>query len=76
VRWVLLDVLIVLLALGFLALVLLRLWRRVKALFGTVSEAGAALGTAGDALGAAQAAAPSRAGLPAYPVGTSNEERA
>ena len=31
---------------------------------------------AGDALASAQAAGPVRAGLPAYPVGTSNEERA
>ena len=74
--WVLLDVLIPLLALVLLAVVVLGLWRRVRGLFGTVGKASEALGAAGDALAAAQASAPARAGLPAYPVGTSNEERA
>ena len=72
----LLDVLIPLLAVGLLAGTLLGLWRHLKALFSAMGKAGEALGAAGDALGAAQAAAPRRDGLPAYPVGTSNEERA
>ncbi|HUR51509.1 MAG TPA: hypothetical protein VMZ11_05250 [Mycobacteriales bacterium] len=75
-RWVLLDVAIALAALGFLAKVLLGLWRRVKVLFTAVGEAGEAVAVASDALAAAQERSAPHRGSPAYPVGTSNEERA
>ena len=54
-RWVLLYLLIALVSLGCLGAVVLSLWRKVKALAAEVSRAGEAVGTASDALAAAQA---------------------
>ena len=48
--WLLVDLLLVLLGLGALAVVSLRVWRGVKELGRTVSDAGTALGDATDAL--------------------------
>lgn len=59
-RWILLDVGIALLAITFLLLVLLRLWRSVKAFSRTVGDAGSAVTAASDKLAAAQGAAPQR----------------
>ena len=39
-RWILLDLVLVLLSLGLLAFLLLRLWRRLKALSRAVAKAG------------------------------------
>lgn len=55
-RWVLLDLLAALLALGWLGAVALRLWRQVKALSRQVGQAGSAVGQATDELARAQAA--------------------
>ena len=66
--WVLLDVALPALALLVLGTVLLRLWRRVKALGSRVSEASAAVGDVTARLETAQSAR-------AYPERTPNEER-
>lgn len=58
--WLTVDVALALLALGLLVTVSLSLWRAFKALSRTVSEAGAAVGTANDTLAATQAQAPKR----------------
>jgi hypothetical protein len=58
VRWVLLDLLICLIALGFLGAVALGLWRKVKALSAEVGRAGDAVGRATDALAQVQAEQP------------------
>jgi uncharacterized membrane protein len=55
VRWVLLDLLIVLLALGGLALVVLGLWRKVKDLAREVGRAGETVGAATEKLAELQA---------------------
>lgn len=57
-RWLLLDVLIVLLALGVLAALLFGLWRKVTALGREVSRAGDAIGRATDDLARQQAQLP------------------
>jgi hypothetical protein len=56
VRWVLIDLLLALLALGGLGVVVLGLWRRVKELGREVTRAGEAIGTATENLAEAQAA--------------------
>ena len=56
-RWVLLDVVIALAALTVLAVLVLGLWRKVKALSATVAAAGERLGEASDRLAAVQAEA-------------------
>jgi type II secretory pathway pseudopilin PulG len=58
VLWILLDLAIVLGAMGVLAALVLGLWRRVKALTAAVTAAGTSITTATDALEAAQAAGP------------------
>jgi hypothetical protein len=60
VLWVLLDVAIGLIAVLGLVMVLLSLWRRVKAFTRAAGEAGDTVGKASDALAAAQAAQPAR----------------
>jgi hypothetical protein len=50
VRWVLLDLLIAFSALVCLGVVILRLWRKVKALAGEVGRAGESVGRATDEL--------------------------
>ena len=56
--WILLDVAIALAALAVLAVLVLGLWRKVKALSATVAVAGEAVGSATDRLAAAQATGP------------------
>ena len=56
--WILLDVAIALAALAVLAVLVLGLWRKVKALSATVAVAGETVGQASDRLAAAQAAGP------------------
>jgi hypothetical protein len=56
VPWVALDVAIAVLPLVGIGLVLLRLWRSVKALTRTAGEAGESVGAATDRLAAVQAA--------------------
>ena len=63
--WLAIDVALALLALGLLVTVSLGLWRALKALSRTVSEASAAVGAVNDTLAAAQAQAPKRRGHPA-----------
>jgi hypothetical protein len=58
VRWILLDVAIAVAALAVLALLVLSLWRKVKALSAAVTVAGETVGSATDRLAAAQAAGP------------------
>jgi hypothetical protein len=71
VRWILLDVAIALAALTVLAVLVLGLWRKVKALAATVTVAGEAVGAATDRLAEAQAAGPSaRPSGPAPPTAT------
>ena len=57
-RWILIDVVLVLLALAVLAVLLLGLWRKVKALSRTVDAASERIGQATDGLAAAQGAGP------------------
>lgn len=57
-RWLLLDVLIVLLAAGVLGVLLLGLWRKVTALGREVSRSGDAIGRATDELARQQAQLP------------------
>ena len=54
--WLLIDLLLGVLALAGLALVVLGLWRKVKALSREVSRAGEAIGSATDSLAQLQAA--------------------
>lgn len=58
--WVALDVVIAVLPLVLMGLVVLRLWRSVRAFTRTAGEAGEAVGSANDRLAAAQAAGPQR----------------
>ncbi len=60
--WVLLDVAIALAALAVLAVLVLGLWRKVKALSATVAAAGETVGVATERLAAAQSAGPLGAG--------------
>ncbi len=53
--WILLDVAIAVAALAVLAVLVLGLWRKVKALSATVAAAGERVGEATDRLAAAQA---------------------
>jgi hypothetical protein len=57
VLWILLDVAIAVAALVVLAVLVLGLWRKVKALSATVAAAGERLGEASDRLAAVQAEA-------------------
>ena len=57
-RWILVDVVLVLLALAVLAVLALGLWRQVKALSRAVSQAGEQVTRATDALAVAQGAGP------------------
>ena len=69
--WILIDVAIAVVALAVLAVLVLGLWRKVKALSAAVAVAGEAVGQATDRLAAAQAdgplGSPSSAQPPAYP---------
>ena len=65
-RWILLDLAIALAALALLAVLVLRLWRRVKALSGVVTAAGQRLGQATDALEAAQSGRPTAGSAPQH----------
>jgi uncharacterized protein YoxC len=56
--WILLDVAIALAALAVLAVLVLGLWRKVKALASTVALAGETVGRATDRLAAAQSTGP------------------
>ena len=56
--WILLDVAIALAALAVLAVLVLGLWRKVKALSAAVAVAGESVGQATDRLAAAQATGP------------------
>ena len=58
--WLLIDSLVAVLALVAVALVLLRVWRRLKGLSQAMSAASEAVGSASDSLAVAQAAGPSR----------------
>jgi hypothetical protein len=58
VRWILLDLAIALAALAVLAVLVLGLWRKVKALSAAVVVAGETVGAATDRLAAAQSAGP------------------
>jgi len=58
VRWILIDVALALLAIAGLGLLLLRLWRKVKALSTTVARASDTIGKATEGLAAAQAQGP------------------
>lgn len=60
--WILVDVLLVLLAIGLLALVGLRLWGRVRGLKTAIGQASATGGQAAAALAAAMADGPLGAG--------------
>ena len=55
--WILLDIAIAVAALAVLAVLVLGLWRKVKALSATVAAAGERLGEASDRLAAVQAEA-------------------
>ena len=60
--WVLLDVAIALAALAVLAVLVLGLWRKVKALSAAVAVAGETVGEATERLAAVQSAGPRGAG--------------
>jgi hypothetical protein len=60
VLWIAVDVLLGVLSLVLLGLVLLRLWRSVKAFTRAAGEAGDAVGAASDRLSAVQAEGPRR----------------
>jgi len=66
VRWILIDVVLALLALAVLAVLLLGVWRKVKALSRTVSSASETVGRATEALAVAQSSGPvgARTALP------------
>ena len=53
-RWILIDLALALFAIALLGVLLLRLWRKVKALSTTVARASDTLGQATDALAVAQ----------------------
>ena len=57
-KWILIDLAIALLALAVLAVLVLGLWRRVKALGSTVARAGEAVAQASEALAVAQGDGP------------------
>ena len=57
-RWILVDVVLVLFALTVLAVLALGLWRKVKALSRAVKQAGEQVTRATDALAVAQGAGP------------------
>lgn len=59
-RWVLLDIVLVLLAVGFLVVLGLGLWRKVKDLSRAVARAGETIGQATEALAELQSTAASR----------------
>ena len=65
--WILIDLAIALVALAVLAVLLLGLWKRVKALSRVVGSAGERLATATEALEAAQAAGPLQSGATGVP---------
>jgi len=67
VRWILIDVAIAVAALTVLAVLVLGLWRKVKALSATVTRAGETLGQASDRLADAQAGGPLTGTQPAHP---------
>ena len=69
--WILLDVAIALAALAVLAVLVLGLWRKVKALSATVAVAGETVGSATDRLAAAQATGPRGGPEATYPRPTS-----
>ena len=75
-RWILVDVVLVLLALAVLAVLALGLWRQVKALSRAVSHAGEQVTRATDALAVAQGAGP-RGALPMHagPARSANTAR-
>jgi hypothetical protein len=58
VKWILLDLAIAFAALGLLAVLVLSLYRKVKALSRAVGTAGETVAVASDALAAAQSAGP------------------
>jgi uncharacterized protein YoxC len=64
--WILLDVAIALAALAVLAVLVLGLWRKVKALSAAVAVAGETVGQATDRLAAAQADGPLGGPPPAH----------
>jgi len=65
VTWILIDLAIALAALAVLAVLVLGLWRKVKALSRTVTAAGETIGQASDRLTAAQlAGAPATSSRP------------
>ena len=64
--WILLDVAIALAALAVLAVLVLGLWRKVKALSAAVSVAGETIGQATDRLAVAQADGPLGGQPPAH----------
>lgn len=67
--WLLVGIAVAVLSLVVLAVVLLSLWRRTKALMAEVSKAGEAVGAGTEALAQVQSAAPRTASAP--PVDTS-----
>jgi hypothetical protein len=67
VRWILIDVAIAVAALTVLAMLVLGLWRKVKALSSAVTIAGETVGQATDRLAAAQATGPLGRTAPAHP---------
>ncbi|MCW2723874.1 MAG: hypothetical protein JWN35_795 [Frankiales bacterium] len=74
-RWVLIDLLLALLALGGLGVVALGLWRQVKGLGREVARAGAAIGTATDSLAEAHAARPDLTAATPSPPATPTRAR-
>lgn len=68
VKWILLDVAIALAALVVLAVLVLGLYRKVKALSRAVGEAGDTVAVASDALAAAQSDGPLGAPRPGGPA--------
>ena len=67
-RWLLVDLVLALVALAFLAVLSLGLWRKVKALSRTVTRAGESVASATEALALVQADGPlGQAGRPGAP---------
>ena len=64
--WILIDVAIAVAALAVLAVLVLGLWRKVKALSAAVTVAGESVGQATDRLAAAQSAGPLGEPQPAH----------
>ncbi len=67
-RWILLDLAIALAALAVLSVLVLRLWRSVKALSAVVTAAGDTLAQASDTLAAAQSSGAHGDASPPPPV--------